>query len=332
MMKRTLAGIPLWLLLLAPWLALPSPALATGTSAGVDIRATATAEYSIGDSRSSVTSNTAIFRVDQILDVTLSWQNADHRPVGSPDSDQVLSYLLTNTGNGDDSYSLSVENGLGGDQFAPEFVDIYLDADGNGLLDPEFDTLYITGRNDPQLTADAARVVFVRNNIPADLHDGDLGSSQLNATSNTGSGAPGTTFDGAGNNGITAVVGASGGTDGATGSYQVSGAGVSLLKSVAIVNPLGGEQPVTGALMTYRIEVTVSGTARANGVVITDSIPANTSYVPASLTLNDEALTDAADGDAGDVGDSRADTVTVDLGDLNPGSPTRIITFDVLID
>lgn len=318
--------------MLAAWLVLPSSALAVGTSAGLDITNTATVTYTIGSNSGRVTSNAATIRVNEIIDAMVSWQDAGNRLVTSPDSTRVLTFLLSNTGNGNDSYALSVDNARGGDQFNPLLVDIYLDADGNGLFDPAIDTLYSAGTNDPLLAADASLNIFVRNNISANLNGGDIGNSVLVATSNTGSGAPGTSFAGAGDNGTSVIVGVSSGSSRASGSYEVSGAVVSLLKSVTIIDPLGGSQPVTGARMTYRIEVSVTGTASATGVVIADPIPANTTYTPASLTLNGATLSDAIDGDAGDVGGSSANTVTVKLGDLVPGSPAQLITFDVIIN
>lgn len=311
---------------------LHKPALAVGTTAGIDISNTATVDYSIAGSSDSVNSNTVTFRVDEKLDVNVSWQDAANVGVSTPDTNQVLTFLLTNTGNGNDSYALSVQNNLIGDQFNPVFVDIYLDANGNGNFNPGVDTLYIPGTNDPALGADASQIIFVRNNIPGGLNAGDLGNSQLTATSNTGSGAPGTSFPNAGDNNTTAVVGTSGGDSSAIGTYEVTNTTVSLLKSVVISDQLGGNQPMPGATMTYSIEVSVTGPGTATGVVITDPIPANTTYTAGSLTLNAAALTDVVDADAGDVNGTTPNTVTVNLGDLTPASPVQTITFEVIIN
>ena len=311
---------------------LANPVLAVGTSAGIDISNTATVEYSIAGSTDSVTSNTITFRVDEKLDVNVSWQDATNVGVATPDTNQVLTFLLTNTGNGTDSYALSVQNNLVGDQFNPVFVDIYLDANGNGNFNPGVDTLYSPGINDPVLAADATQTVFVRNNIPGSLNAGDLGNSQLTATSNTGSGAPGTSFPNAGDNNTTAVVGTSGGNSAAIGTYEVTNTTVTLLKSVVISDPLGGSQPMPGATLTYSIDVTVTGPGTANGVVITDPLPANTTYSAGTLTLNAVSLTDVVDADAGDVGGTTLNTVTVDLGDLTPASPVQTIMFEVIIN
>jgi uncharacterized repeat protein (TIGR01451 family) len=326
----TCAGRFAFALLLA--LLLQKPVLAVGTSAGIDIRNTASVDYAIAGSSSTATSNTVMFRVDEKLDVNVSWQDAANVAVGTPDTNRVLTYLLTNTGNGNDSYTLNVQNNLGGGQFEPALADIYLDTNGNGIFNPGVDTLYNAGVNDPVLGADASRVVFVRNNIPPGLNSGDLGNSQLLAISKTGNGIPGTPFANAGDNNTTAVVGTSGGTGNATGTYEVSNTTVSLLKSVVITDPQGGNQPVTGATLTYSIVVTVSGTGNASNVVITDPLPANTTYTTGTLTLNAAPLSDAVDADAGDVSGTSPNTVNVNLGNLNQGSPVQTITFKTIIN
>lgn len=313
-------------------LLLHKPALATGTNAGIDISNTASVDYAISGTSSTTTSNTVTFRVDEKLDVNVSWQDAANVVVASPETNQVLTYLLTNTGNGSDSYTLNVQNILGGDQFNPLLVDIYLDANGNGIFNPGVDTLYNAGINDPALGADTSQAIFVRNNIPASLNAGDLGNSQLIATSNTGSGLPGTSFANAGDNNTTAVVGTSGGTANAIGTYEVTNTTISLVKSVVITDPLGGNQPVTGATMTYSIAVTVSGPGNASNVVITDPLPANTTYTAGTLTLNAAALTDVVDADAGDVAGTTPNTVSVNLGNLTPASPVQTISFETTIN
>ena len=107
---------------------------------------------------------------------------------------------------------------------------------------------------------------------------------------------------------------------------------MNLVKSVVISDPFGGNQPVTGATLTYSIDVTVTGPGTATSVVITDPLPANTTYTAGTLTLNAAALTDVVDADAGDVSGTTPNTVTVNLGDLTPASPVQTITFETIIN
>lgn len=309
------------------------PVLAVGTSAGSDISNTATATYSLGGNSYSI-NDTVSFRVDEKLDVNVAWQDAGNISVSTPDTNRVTTYLLTNTGNGNDSYLLTVDNSLGGDQFNPALVNIYLDANSNSIYDAGTDILYNPGVNDPSLNADASLAIFVVNNIPALLNSGDLGNSRLTATSNTLSGVPGTALANGGDNNSDAIVGNSGATSSDTGIYEVSNATVAIVKSVVINDPLGGNQPMPGATMTYTLLVTVSGPGTATGVVITDPIPTNTTYQTSSITLNSTAQTDAADSptDESDYNITNAGNITVNLGDLTSASPAQTITFDVIIN
>ena len=305
--------------------------MAVGTPAGTAIDNTATAEYVIAGRPGSATSMIS-FRVDEKLDVNVSWQDATNIGVASPDTERVTTWLLTNTGNGNEGFTLTVNNALGGDQFDPVYVDLYLDADGNGSFDAFLDTLYVPGVNDPVLAPDASQVVFVRNSVPAGLNSSDLGNTELVATANTGSGAPGLSIASAGDNGTTAVIGSSGARATDIGTHEVSATNVVLSKSVLVTDPSGGSQPVTGATLIYRINASVTGPGTATGVVMNDALPANTTYSSGTLSLNATPLTDLADADAGDVGATSANTVTVYLGDLTAASPIQSISFEVTID
>ncbi len=136
---------------------------------------------------------------------------------------------------------------------------------------------------------------------------------------------------GAGDGGTDAVVGSSGGSADGIGTYVASTVVVSVVKSAVIADPFGGAEPVPGAVISYSIAVTVSVSGPALSVVITDLIPADTTYNTGTLTLNAAPLTDAADADAGDVGGTTPGTVTVNLGDLPVGS-LETVAFEVTIN
>jgi uncharacterized repeat protein (TIGR01451 family) len=86
---------------------------------------------------------------------------------------------------------------------------------------------------------------------------------------------------------------------------------------------------VPGATATFTIEARVSGTGSVANLVVTDAIPAGTTYVPGTLALDAGALTDAADTDAGTASD--ASGISVALGSTAAGT-NRSVTFDVTID
>jgi uncharacterized repeat protein (TIGR01451 family) len=192
--------------------------------------------------------------------------------------------------------------------------------------------LYFPTANEPTLPADGSVIVFVLNDIPVGIANGDQGNCQLGATSTTGTGAPGAVFPSAGDGGTDAILGSGGGRADATGTYFVSSVTVSVVKSVQVTDPTGGSEPVTGAVLTYSIAVAVNGSGTAEGLVITDPIPSNTTYRSGTLTFNAASLTDVADADAGDVGVTTPNEVTVFVGDVSTASPLQIITFDVIIN
>jgi uncharacterized repeat protein (TIGR01451 family) len=85
-----------------------------------------------------------------------------------------------------------------------------------------------------------------------------------------------------------------------------------------------------GQLLTYTIPVRNTGDDAASGVVFTDAIPDNTTYVANSLTVGGVPVTDAADGDAGEVAGAQ---VTARLGTLAAApSPTVPVSFQVRVN
>lgn len=314
--------------LAAVWLLAAANARAAGTPAGTPISNTATVSYDVG-AESYTQSATAVFTVDERIDVVVTWQDAVAVVVAPADVDRLLTFLVTNTGNGSESFALSVDVGIAGDQFDPTNARLYVDANDSGSFEPGLDPLYQPGVNDPLLAADAARVVFALCDIPPAVVNGDRGDGELRATSFTGA-VSGTVVSGGGDLGTDAVI--SSGTSAALGSYLVADLIVSTVKSAVVSDPGGGSTPVPGSTITYTLVVTTSGTGTVANLVITDPLPPFTSYVAGSLTLDGSALSDAADLDAGDVGGTTPNQVTVALGNVAGGSLPHTITFEVTID
>lgn len=313
-----------------------SEAGAVGVPAGTQIQNQASASYDIGTTPFVTTSGTNIVTVDEIVDVQVTLQSGVV-PVGSPSSNQLLTYLVTNTGNGTETFELVVNDTLGGDNFDPVFSSIWLD-DGDGVFNSGLDTPYVLNSNDPPLDsndpANNSIRVFVLNDIPTGLTDGNTGLSRLTATSvDMGAQAPGFTDPGAGDNGTNAVAGTSGGQGQDDGSYIVAAVAVTLDKiSTVVPHAVFGTQPVPGATIRYQITVSVTGGGTAQNLVITDPIPTGAIYENATLRLNGGGLSDADDADEGDFGISLANGITVDLGAVAGGAPDNVITFDVMID
>jgi uncharacterized repeat protein (TIGR01451 family) len=306
-----------------------TPAMAVGTAAGTTISNTATASYTDpGGNPVSVPSNKVDITVDELLDVTVATADAGDIVVTPGSTNQVLSFTVTNTGNGSEAFRLTPNAAVGGDQFDPTVTSVVLDTNGNGVYDPGVDTVYTPGVNDPVLAPDASIRVFVLSSIPAGQADTDRAIVELTAAATTGTGAPGTTFAGQGQGGGNAVVGATGANGVDRGRYIVHNATITFTKSASVADPFGGTTSVPGAIITYTLVATVSGSGTLTNAAVNDPIPTGTTYQTDSITLQGAGLTDAADGDAGSFA---SNNISVGLGSVT-GGQTRTITFRVRIN
>lgn len=311
----------------------PKTSWAQGTLAGTNILNNATVTYTVDTTDFTISSLPVTVTVSELINLNLVWQDSGPVRVTSGASGQALTFLLTNTGNGSEIYDLSANSAMGTADFNPTLDGVYFDSNGNGTYDAGIDIQHILGTNDPTLLPDAALTLFLVNDIPPALADGNLGDSDLSVTSQTGSGAPGTIIVNGGDGGlIDAIVGTSGGTATTRGSYVVSTLDVVINKSAVVTDLSGGSNPMTGSTISYTLAVSVVGTGTVTGLIITDVIPANTTYTAGTLRLNGSLLSDVADGDVGDVGISAVNTVTVTLGNVTGGSAAQNITFDTTID
>jgi uncharacterized repeat protein (TIGR01451 family) len=298
--KKTLGCL---LTSLLPLLGL-STAQAAGTVAGTVIPNIVTLSYSIaGITATPVTSAPASVTVGEIIDLALTWQDGAPVNVNSPDSNDPLRFQLVNTGNGNETFILSRTNNLGGDQFNPASspTPIYLESNATPGLQTGAggDTPY---GGSLALPPDGSATIYLLSDTPPGVPSGSRGDVQLTAASATpgASGAAyGTVLNGQGDGGVDAVVGVPLGQAQATGSYLVSGLSVVVAKSV--VSPSNPDTLVPGAVITYRVLVTLSGTGTADNLVITDPLPAQVTYQPDSATVSGTVAcnpcTDSADAD-----------------------------------
>jgi uncharacterized repeat protein (TIGR01451 family) len=320
--KRTALGLVVATIVSAPY-----PAAAAATPAGTLISNTARASYSLpSGGSSSIDSNTVTIIVDELLNVSVASSDGGDVGAAPGSSGRVLTYTVTNTGNGSEAFRLSAINGTG-DDFDPTAIAVYLDANGNKSYDPGIDLAYIAGSNDPVLAADGSATVFLVSSIAAGQSDTQRASLDLRSVALTGSGTPGTSFAGAGTGGGAAVVGATGAAAQATGTYRVAAATVTFAKTALVSDPFGGASAVPGSIITYKLIATVSGSGSLDNLAVTDQIPAGTTYRAGSLTLENGALSDSADGDAGEAG---AAGITARLGSVAAGQ-ARTVTFKVTV-
>jgi uncharacterized repeat protein (TIGR01451 family) len=304
------------------------PVRAAGTAAGTTISNTANATYTDGGGNPvNVPSNPVNIRVDEVLNVTVVSADPGDVAAAPGATNQILSFTVTNTGNGSEAFRLSPINVIGGDNFDPTTTSLVID-NGDGVYNAATDTVYIAGANDPVLAPDTSVKIFVLSTIPGAANDGWRGQTDLTATAVTGSGTPGTSFAGQGQGGGDAVVGATTAAARTGGFYVVNAATVTFVKSAIVLDPFGGSKAVPGAVITYTLLATVNGSGALNNLAAGDPIPANTTYLPGSITSQSVPLTDATDADAGEFAANR---VTVRFGTV-PGGQTRTVTFKVTIN
>lgn len=324
-------------------------AYAAGTTSGTNITNTATVDYQVGGfGQSTVTSNTESFTVDNRVDLTVT--NVSGTNVLPNSSDQPLAFTVTNDGNTSQGYALSATNAAG-DNFDMTNVRIYIEDGTTAGFQIGEDNVYTANTNAFDLAADATSVnVYIVADTPVTATNGQTSDLHLVATTlNFGTAVVTPETGGANTAGVDVVFGdadgiavADGATDGqhsAVGTYTVSVAALTLVKSSSIVeDPFNGTtnpKAIPGARIRYSLLVTnPSATDAATSVVVVDDIPTNTTYFATSITLNAAAQTDADDSPGTDNSDydvTNAGAVTVTIPTLAAGA-SATITFDVTID
>lgn len=304
-----------------------APAFAGGVAAGTLIENIAVANYEDGGVQRSINSNKVTLQVDELLDVTLT--SLDPGSSLARPGNAVLTFELTNQGNGPEAFRLIPNTAVAGNDFDVALRGIAIDSNGNGTYDEGIDQILTQPAATAVLAPEARLTVFVLVTVPEGTADGQRTNVDLAAEAVTGTGAPGTIFTGAGVDGGDAIVGSTNATATPRGALVTAVVGVELVKSVSLRDPFGGTKAVPGSIATFTIEARVSGTGSVANLVVSDAIPAGTTYVPGSLALDAGALTDVADGDAGSASD--ASGIAVTLGQTAAGT-NRAITFNVTLD
>lgn len=327
--------------------AIGSPAFAAGTRANTTITNTATVDYILAGLSNTASASVSI-AVDELIDVTVSWQNAANVSVMSPSISQVLAFLVTNSGNGIEDFILNITTANTPPQFDPVNIRLWEDTDRDGIFNFANDTQIPLGgsiRLDGGMSGSESALIFVVSDIPSGLNANDLGNVRLNATSVTASNNSVTNNIGAvvvngGDGGvIDALIGFSGAQAVAVGVYEVVSSFVSISKTATVNDNRGGNAAYPGAVIRYTLNVAVAGSNPVGNLVITDIMPANTTYDAAtdSIRLNGVLQTNASDTPV-DFSEfiSGSSTVSIDLsqgGTVSITPPASfIITFDVLIN
>lgn len=285
-------------------------AYAVAPTAGTRIGNQATATYDDGTGTSrTVTSNLVETIVQQVASLTLT---NDGAKTSAPGTQVVYPHTLTNTGNGNDTFTLTLSQSAG-DNFDLSGLAIYADTNQDGVAD---NTTNLAGTSVP-LAPGAVFSFVVSGTVPGTgLTAGNTSQITVQASS-----------------GFTPATTASN-TDTTTVSNQ---AVINVTKAINVNSGVSPSGPYTFTL-TY----TNTGNATATAVTLSDVIPTGMTYAPNSgrwSVTGSTVLTDAdttAQGTAPntiiyDFGVTQAGRVTAVINQVIPGE-TRTLTFQVNVN
>lgn len=275
------------------------------TPAGATIQNRATVNYSVGGVpqtviESSPTGNATpgvnagantTFVVDNLIDLTVAESSGNATVTAPGATAAVLGFTVTNTGNANEGYQLSIaeENGTtlfgNADTFnlgVPN-LQFRVDTDLNGVYDgTETATAIDT------LAPGASISVFVIGNVPLTAVNGAFANVRLQARA-AQPGTNGATLEvaspGANDPTTVEIVFGDAGNDAlesAADQYAIQSAALTVTKAATVVSdPFGSASPraVPGAIVEYEITVANGGATAATGIAINDPLPANTTFV-----------------------------------------------------
>lgn len=278
-------------------------ARAAAPLAGSTIGNQASATYTdASNTQHTSTSNVTLTVIQQVASLTLT---SDQSKSVAPGGQAVFPHTLNNTGNGADTFTLSVAQ-LSGDNFDLTSGAIYADANGDGLPD---NSTAITSTG--LLSAGAKFQFVVVGTVPNSQTSGQTSQTRITATS---------TFDPSRTTNNTDTV-----TAGGNAVVQVTQS----------VNGTSGLSP--SGPYTFTLTFTNTGNTAASNLTLTDAIPAGLTYTTGSARWSvsgSTALTDAAAGDpagiAYDYGITVAGRVTAVVSTLAAGQ-SGTLTFQASI-
>lgn len=290
-------------LLLALCLCLAGPAYSVGTPAGTAIENHVIVSYQIGsDPNARYTEKAAhTFIVSELIRSNVSALDPQGIGAATPAINAVLSFQLTNTGNGNEPFLLTTTNGLP-NQFTPDVTGLWIESNGQPGWQSD-DTLYLSNSGGVPLAANQSETVYVVSDIPPNLDDeskSDVALISTSGTPNASSQLIGGSFDGLGDGGIEAVIAQNNARHQDASHYTVSTVKLDVVKSIlSIIDPYGTGLLMPGSEVTYKIRMVASGSGTASNLVIDDAVPDSMHYKNHSLTLNGNPLSDSTDGDIG---------------------------------
>ena len=289
-------------------LAFVPAANAAAPAAGTNISNIATASYTdANNTPRSVTSNEVKTTVLQVASFTLT---APQSTTANPNGQVSLSHTLTNTGNGADTFTVNlvdVTNGTNGDTYDFSNLNVYLDADKNGI--PDSQTPIAPGSTVSVGAGQSVGLIVVAT-TPSAAAAAAVGKLTVSATNVYSASINSNTATTASNTDTVTIV---------------TGAVIQVTKSVnATAVKIGDEIEYT---LTYKN----TGNSTATGVILSDVLPTNTTYVANSGVWNGSARTDASGDEVGAAYNVTTNTVNFLLATVAPNT-TGTLKFKVTVN
>jgi uncharacterized repeat protein (TIGR01451 family) len=328
-------------------------AIAAGAAANTSISNTATLNYDLnGVTQASITSPAAVFVVDNKVNLTVIESDNNPTVVTPLQNGAVTTFTITNNGNATQDYTL-VGGNVAGAPILFGLPETFNANACNTFVDNGVSAGYQAGQDTAsfidELVADASATVYVVCNIGAQASS-DQAVIELTAITRAGGTAglgavliqtaginnpadvdvvfadPATLANGSGTLPIQIARDAQAF---ARDAYRVAATLASVIKTAACqLTPSGSSTAAncglakTGTVITYQLQINVTGTGSVAGLVITDPLPSDLTYVPNSITVNAGARTDSIDADNSQFS---TNTVTVILGTVAAPSSFTIL-------
>ena len=290
-----------------------------------------------------INASDAGFVVDNKIDFTVTTVDSAIVEVTPGQSNAVLTYLVTNTGNTVQDFSLTstLNNGnpFGETDNFDATVSIFVDSNGNGVYDSGTDIATFID----ELSPDANVTVFLVSDISLTRTNSDVSEHTLVAQVAVGGGAglgADITTDDSGSADVASTVqtvfadgngtAANGGTDSSKdgkfsigNAFKVISADLSMSKtSIVISDPVNSTtnpHRIPGATIRYCFVVDNNGSTDSNSTLITDSIDANLTYVNSGFVTGSIAVACDCPNIANTAGTNNhpgANDVEISIGDM----------------
>jgi uncharacterized repeat protein (TIGR01451 family) len=360
----------LWVLLLLvlpqlSWAAAPS----TGTPSNTTIANQASVDYVVGTTPSTTAvSNIVQFVVDKKIDFVVVETAGQATTVNAGQLNAVTTFTVTNMGNDAQGYNLAAAVASGNpaigatapspfttNDFSVTNFRVFVDAvDINGIGDGIYNPLVDTATFIGTLSAGATSpIIFIVSDVPAPLN-GQQSVVSLTATVTpvavdpTPLPTPAVALTAADTaNGVEVVYADRAGIidvarDGKHSAYSayVAGAVVAISKTIVNVHPTSGVDVASptngdaavrpGSIITYQILASFTGAGTLDALTISDPLPAETTYLPNSITVDGVAKTDSATDT--DNADFTANIITVKRQSVTAPTADVVIQFKATIN